>query len=107
MLPFNDLDRAFLVICTFRVLLASMSLLLLQDVVLHSVLAIEDDADFLQSDLAGLRVCEVNNNDCQNDDYVDDQVILPADVLESHWVLLMKTLALNLTKAGNPNELTR
>lgn len=62
MLLFNDLNRTLLVVCTFRVLLASMSLLLLQNVVLHGVFAIENDADFLQSDLAGLRVCEVNNH---------------------------------------------
>lgn len=97
MLPFNDLNRPLLVICAFCVLFPGMSLLLLQNVVFHGVLAIENDTDFFERNLAGLRICEVHNHDCQNDDYVDDKVVLPADVLESYWVLFVEALALKFT----------
>src|SRR5450756_1661962 len=76
--------------CAFRVFLALMKHLLVKKIILHRILSIKHDTDFLQRDLRCLWVRKVDHDNLQGDDDVKDDVIFPADVGQSDRVEIVE-----------------
>jgi len=50
------------------------------------VLAVEDDADFLERNIGCLGVCEVDYDNVDGDEDIGNNVVLPSEVLQCDWV---------------------
>lgn len=83
---FNGLYRFIGLVLPHGVFLTDIQLLLGEDIVPHCPLPVENHADFLERDLGGFGIRKVHQDDDQHDDDVDDEVVLPAYVLERDGV---------------------